>query len=115
MQPSEPRSAARSLQFQNLRRCEKATPSDLRLCADFVVEHDDTATAANWLRTAADEIERLLDRAVCSGCGSDVGESGVCPDKDCDDGEMIPASDLPWALRQMRDQREMWRREAMSL
>lgn len=49
------------------------------------------------------EIERLRDRAVCSGCGSDVGESGECPYDGCDDGEMIPASDLAVALRTLRD------------
>jgi hypothetical protein len=61
------------------------------------------------------EIERLRDRAVCSGCGNDVGESGACSYSGCDDGEMIPASELPLALREMRDRRDEWRQEAMSL
>ena len=59
------------------------------------------------------EIERLRDRAVCSGCGSDVNEAGVCTYPGCDDGEMIPASDLPVALREMRDRRDEWMQEAM--
>jgi hypothetical protein len=59
------------------------------------------------------EIERLRDRAVCSGCGYDVNEAGACL-SECGEGEMIPASDLPWALRQMRAQRDEWMQEAMA-
>jgi regulator of replication initiation timing len=55
------------------------------------------------------EVEHLRDRAVCSGCGSDVGESGICDYSGCDDGQMIPASDLPSALREACDvQTERW-------
>jgi plasmid stabilization system protein ParE len=32
---------------------------DFREIADYVVEHEDTATAANALRNAQDEIDRL--------------------------------------------------------
>lgn len=62
----------------------------------------DPYTRITWLQ---EEIERLRDRAVCSGCGSDVAESGACL-AECGDGEMIPASELPVALRQMREQRD---------
>jgi hypothetical protein len=61
----------------------------------------------------ATEIERLRDRAVCSGCGQDVDEGGACHTSDCDDGEMIPASDLPGALleccEKFAEERAEWR------
>ena len=72
----------------------------------------DPYTRIRWLH---EEIERLRDRAVCSGCGSDMDEGGACNYPGCDDGEMIPASELPLALREMRDRRDEWRQEAMSL
>jgi len=59
------------------------------------------------------EIERLADRAVCSGCGQDVGESGICRTPECYDGEMIPASDLPGALlhacEERAEEQKEWR------
>ncbi len=59
------------------------------------------------------ENQRLADRAVCSGCGSDVDEGGACHYEGCDDGQMIPASDLPGALREACDaQSEQWREHA---
>ena len=58
------------------------------------------------------EVERLADRSVCSACGSDVPESGVCPYGGCIGGDLIPASDLAWALRTLHDNfkedREHW-------
>jgi len=57
------------------------------------------------LAVAVREVEHLRDRAVCNGCGADVTEAGACLN-DCGDGEMIPASDLPAALRSMRTDRD---------
>ena len=54
------------------------------------------------LSAATTERERLANRAVCSGCGQDVDEGGGCYTQGCEGGEMIPASDLPWALDKMR-------------
>ena len=67
------------------------------------------------LLAARKEIERLRDRAVCSGCGSDVNEAGICTYPGCDDGDMIPASDLPSAVRRMREQRDEFHKELMEL
>lgn len=59
------------------------------------------------------EKQRLADRAVCSGCGSDVDEGGICHYEGRDDGQMIPASDLPGALREACDaQSEQWKEHA---
>ena len=59
------------------------------------------------------ELDWFADRAVCSGCGQDVGESGICTTPECDNGEMIPASDLPGALlhacEDRAQEREEWR------
>lgn len=59
------------------------------------------------LQAARKEISRLADRAVCSGCGQDTDEGGVCRTTICDHGEMIPSSDLPGAfLRELESWRE---------
>ena len=58
------------------------------------------------------EIERLADRAVCSGCGQNVDEGGGCETEGCERGEMIPSSDLPAAMREnlnnWNEEREEW-------
>ena len=67
---------------------------------------------------AQQEIERLRDRAVCSGCGQDVDEGGACLTEDCD-GEMIPSSGLPGALleacEKLAEERAAWVSEWESL
>ncbi len=75
--------------------------------------HDDYDAAHSSLDALLAENQQLADRAVCSGCGSDVDEGGICHYEGCDDGQMIPASDLPGALREACDaQSEQWREHA---
>jgi len=67
----------------------------------------------------AGEVERLMDRAVCSGCGQDTDEGGGCETPGCDlvpgGCEMIPSSDLPGALREAmerhNEERAEWRED----
>jgi hypothetical protein len=63
------------------------------------------------LRVAEQDREYLRDRAVCSGCGQDTDEGGACSTEGCYVGEMIPASDLPGALRDAMERDNELRQE----
>lgn len=64
-----------------------AAAFDYRAVADEIVESGDTATAANVLRTAADEIDRYreaLEAATTFACTFGPDAESLCPAADPD-------------------------------